>query len=102
MALPTLLLFGAFTLHPRTCRQIGGLALLVMAVTMAAGQAHMPVLIDCRLDLRPLAPFRRRHRSCVDTLFNALDQVQLPGPTLNLPGSEGNEAGEQGKRQHDD
>ena len=42
MALPTLLLFGAFTLHPRTCRQIGGLALLVMAVTMAASVKFNP------------------------------------------------------------
>ena len=42
MALPTLLLFGAFTLHPRTCRQIGGLALLVMAVTMAESVKFNP------------------------------------------------------------
>jgi hypothetical protein len=49
------------------------------------------VLVAGRIDLRPLAGLGQSHGGAVHALLHALDEIELPGAALHLPGAQSHE-----------
>lgn len=62
------------------------------------GDADMPVLVTIPVYLRPRPKAGRRRRGCGDPPVDAVDQIELPGSTLDLPYAQ---ADQQYLTQHD-
>ena len=66
------------------------------------GDGHAAVFVVLGVDRRPFRRPRRRNRRGVDALLDAIDQVELPGPALDLPDAERREANDAEKRKKAD
>ena len=86
MALPSLLMLGAFNLSPRKCRQMGWQALLVMAVTFAVSVEFNPQNTSLRREIVMflanliLVPFVA---DMVGRLSSLRDQLRIQKQELN-------------------
>jgi len=63
-------------------------------VEKSAGGAHAPVRVVGRIHLRPLVGRGRSDGRSVHALVDPGDEVELPGPTLDLPDAQRHESRE--------
>ena len=66
------------------------------AIEIVPAHAHVTISIGGRIDLRPILAIRKRRGRGVDAPVDAVNEIELPGAALDLPGAQRGE--QEGKR----